>query len=88
MNKYIGYFLIGFAVLLYVLSAITFFSYLYAFTIRDTVSAIESAFGTLVLLVIMLVMAKFAMAAGKDRLQREGAGNDRPDAGSDEPPPG
>ena len=71
MNKFIGILQIGLAVLLYLLSAITFIDYMYSLTIPDTVTAVENAFGTLVILIFMLVMAKFALAAGRKRLQDE-----------------
>lgn len=68
MNKFIGYLQVGFAWLLYLVSAATFISFLYALSIKDTVSAVESAFGTFVILIAMLVMAKFSKDAGKNRL--------------------
>lgn len=70
MNKYSAYAQIGFAVLLYLLSAITFIDYLYSLVIPDTVTAVENAFGKLVILIFMLVMAKFSMAAGKLKLKK------------------
>ena len=73
MNRLSGLLLQAFAWLLYLLSAVTCISYLYTFTIRDTVSAIENAFGTLVIMVAMLVLARFAKAAGKARLEAEKA---------------
>lgn len=71
MNKFIGLVQTGGAWLLYLLSAVTFVDYLYTLTIRDTVTAVENAFGTLVILVFMLVLAKFSLAAGKKRLGEE-----------------
>lgn len=71
MNKIIGFLQYGLAALLYVLSAISFVSFLYAITIRDTVSAIESAFGTFVIIIAMLVMAKFSRDAARKRLADE-----------------
>jgi hypothetical protein len=65
MTRFTGMLLIGFAILLYLLSAVTFVDYLYSLTIRDTVTAVENAFGTLVILIFMLVMAKFSRAKGK-----------------------
>ena len=71
MNKFTGYLLYAFAFLLYLLTAVTFISFLYAITIRDTLSAVESAFGTFVITIAMLVMAKFARDAAKTRLSVE-----------------
>ncbi len=68
MTRLIGYLQTGFAILLYLLSAVTFIDYLYSLTIRDTVTAVENAFGTLVILIFMLVLAKFTLAAGKKKL--------------------
>ncbi len=73
MNKLTGYFLTGFAYLLYLISAATFLDYIYSLTIRDTVTAVENAFGTLVILVFMLVLAKFSLKDGKQRLQQDEA---------------
>jgi hypothetical protein len=69
MTKFLGILLTGFAIFLYLLSAVTFIDYMYSLTIRDTVTAVENAFGTLVILIFMLVMAKFSLAAGKKKLQ-------------------
>jgi len=69
MNKFSAYSQIGFAVLLYVLSALTFIDYMYSLVIPDTVTAVENAFGKLVILIFMLVMAKFSMTAGKRKLK-------------------
>ena len=69
MNKLTAYLLIGFAILLYLLSALTFFDYMYSLVIPDTVTAVENAFGKLVLLIFMLVMAKFSMSAGQNKLK-------------------
>ena len=69
MNKITAYLLIGFAYLLYLVSAGTFIDYIYSLMIRDTVTAMENAFGTLVILIFMLVLAKFALTAGKKKLK-------------------
>ena len=75
MTRLIGYLQTGFAILLYLLSAVTFIDYMYSLTIRDTVTAVENAFGTLVILVFMLVLAKFTLAAGKKKLAADEALN-------------
>ena len=82
MDKLTGYFLIGFAYLLYLISAATFLDYMYSLTIRDTVTAVENAFGTLVILIFMLVLAKFSLKDGKKRLQQNGDENENKDSDS------
>ena len=82
MDKLTGYFLIGFAYLLYLISAATFLDYMYSLTIRDTVTAVENAFGTLVILVFMLVLAKFSLKDGKKRLQKNGDESENKDSDS------
>jgi len=87
MNKFTAYSQIGFAILLYVLSALTFFDYMYSLVIPDTVTAVENAFGKLVILIFMLVLAKFAMAGGKEKLKaaRSGQENEYAEKDSNEP---
>lgn len=87
MNKFTAYSQIGFAILLYVLSALTFFDYMYSLVIPDTVTAVENAFGKLVILIFMLVMAKFSMASGREKLKtaRSDQENESAEKGSDEP---
>ena len=79
MNKLTGYLLTGFAYVLYLISAATFLDYMYSLTIRDTVTAVENAFGTLVILVFMLVLAKFSLKDGKKRLQHDKADSENDD---------
>lgn len=83
MTRFLGVLQTGFAIFLYLLSAITFIDYMYSLTIRDTVTAVENAFGTLVILIFMLILAKFTLAAGKRKL-RESQGNE-PGASSPNP---
>ena len=68
MTKLAAYLKIAFAVLLYIISALTFVDYIYSLLIPDTVTAIENAFGKLAILIFMLVLAKFSLAAGKAQL--------------------
>lgn len=82
MNKLTGYFLTGFAYLLYLISGATFLDYMYSLTIRDTVTAVENAFGTLVILVFLLVLAKFSLKDGKKRLQQNGDEGENKDSDS------
>ena len=76
MEKFSAYAQIGFAVLLYLLSALTFFDYMYSLVIPDTVTAVENAFGKLVILVFMLVMAKFSMKDGRKKLAEMDSGQE------------
>ncbi len=70
MNKISAYLRIGIAILLYLMSAITFLDYMYSLIIPDTVTAVENAFGKLVILIFMLVMAKFSLSSGLKQLRR------------------
>jgi hypothetical protein len=63
-----GYLLMSLAVLLYVIAAVTGFAVLYALTVRTTLAAVESAFGTFVILILMLVGARKCWDSGKKRL--------------------
>ena len=56
MTKFSAYLKISFAVLLYILSAFTFIDIMYSLVIPDTVTAVENAFGKLVILIFMLVL--------------------------------
>jgi hypothetical protein len=71
MTKFSAYLKISFAVLLYIISAFTFVDYMYSLVIPDTVTAVENAFGKLVILIFMLVLAKFTLAAGKANLKEK-----------------
>ena len=62
-----GYLLMSLAVLIYAVSAVTGFAVLYALTVRTTLAAIESAFGTFVILILMLVGARKCWESGKKR---------------------
>jgi len=73
MSKLAAYLKIAFAVLLYIISALTFVDYIYSLLIPDTVTAIENAFGKLAILIFMLVLAKFSLAAGKAQLNAKQA---------------
>lgn len=67
-----GYLLMSLAVLIYAFSAATGFAVLYALTVRTTLAAVESAFGTFVILILMLVGARKCWEAGKKRLSAAG----------------
>ena len=87
MTKLAAYLKIAFAVLLYIISALTFVDYIYSLLIPDTVTAIENAFGKLAILIFMLVLAKFSLAAGKAQLnEKQADGTDQgesPSTGED-----
>ncbi len=69
MNERVaGYLLQGLAVLLYAVCAATGFAVLYALTVTTTLAAIESAFGTFVILILLLVGARKCWQNGKKRL--------------------
>jgi hypothetical protein len=71
MTKFSAYLKISFAMLLYIISAFTFVDYIFSLLILDTVTAIENAFGKLVILIFMLVLAKLILAAGKAQLKKK-----------------
>ncbi len=75
MKIFNAYLLIGFAFLLYLVSAGTFLDYIYSLMIRDTVTAMENAFGTLVILIFMLVLAKFSLNSGNKKLKKDSLEN-------------
>lgn len=66
-DKTKGLLLMSLAVLLYGVSAATAFAALYALTVRTTLAAIESAFGTFVILILLLVFARKCWDSGKKR---------------------
>jgi len=78
MNKISAYLRIGIATLLYLMSAITFLDYMYSLIIPDTVTAVENAFGKLVILIFMLVMAKFSLSSGLKQLRRDKSSRNTP----------
>lgn len=67
-----GLVLMSLAVLIYVISAVTGFAVLYALTVRTTLAAVESAFGTFVILILMLVGARKCWESGKKRRSEAG----------------
>ena len=71
MTKFSASLKIIFAILLYIISAFTFVDYIFSLLILDTVTAIENAFGKLVILIFMLVLAKLILAAGKAQLKKK-----------------
>jgi len=77
-DRMLGYVLLVAAVMLYIVGAATAFAALYALTVTTTLAAIESAFGTFVLLIMLLVLARKCWDNGKKRLataaEQEGSG--------------
>ena len=53
------------SVVLYILSAATAIATLYALTVRTTLAAVESAFGSFVLLIMLLVFARKCWEKGR-----------------------
>ena len=66
-DKVKSYLLMSCAVLLYAISAVTGFAVLYALTVRTTLAAVESAFGTFVIMILLLVFARKCWESGKKR---------------------
>lgn len=56
------------SIVLYVLSAATAIATLYALTVRTTLAAVESAFGSFVLLILLLVFARRSWDKGRANL--------------------
>jgi hypothetical protein len=69
MTKLYAYLKIALAFLLYIISAFTVLDTMYSLVIPDTVTAVENAFGKFVILIFMLVLAKFSLTAGKAQLK-------------------
>lgn len=67
-DRIVGYLLLALAVLFYLVSAATGFAVLYALTVRTTLAAVESAFGTFVILILLLVFARKCWEKGKSKL--------------------
>jgi hydrogenase-4 membrane subunit HyfE len=70
-DKMMGYLLLTLSVLIYVVCAATFLAMLQALTVSSTISAIESAFGTFVIGILLLVLGRKSYKAGKRRLKAE-----------------
>lgn len=68
-NQTIGYLLLVLAVIIYLICGATFLAMLHALTVTSTISAIESAFGTFVIGILLLVLGTKSYQAGKKRLK-------------------
>jgi hypothetical protein len=71
-DQMIGYLLLALSLAIYLVCGATFVAMLQALTVSSTISAIESAFGTFVIGVLLLVLGRKSYQAGKRRLK---AGN-------------
>lgn len=63
--------LISLSLLLYVLAGVALFAMLRALAVQDTLAAVESAFGSLVIGIFLLVLARRAFRAGREGLRRQ-----------------
>jgi hypothetical protein len=70
-DQMIGYLLLALSALIYVICGATFLAMLQALTVSSTISAIESAFGTFVVGILLLVLGRKSYQAGKRRLKAE-----------------
>ena len=61
------YLLLTLAVLLYLAAAASILAALHALTVRTTLAAVESAFGTLVIAIVLLLLARKAWRKGKNK---------------------
>lgn len=66
-NRVKGYLLMGLSVLLHLAGAAAFVAMLRALTVSTTLAAIESAFGSLVICILLMVLARRAWDSGKKR---------------------
>lgn len=70
MNRVKGIAFIILSLLLYVVGGATIFTAVRSFTVESTLSAVESAFGTLVIAIILLALGRVTFKAGKARLSQ------------------
>ncbi|MFL2840806.1 MAG: hypothetical protein ACJ0BT_03110 [Pseudohongiellaceae bacterium] len=68
VNQIIGYLLVVLSILLYLVCGAALFAMVYSFTVKTTIAAVESAFGSLVIGFIFFVMAKSSFRAAKKRI--------------------
>lgn len=69
MNKVKAYALLVLAFLLFVVCAASTVALVFAFTSKSTLAAVESIFGTLVIIFLLLILAGKAYGIGKSYLQ-------------------
>ena len=70
-NQIIGYLLIVLSLLLYLVSGAALVAMVYALTVKTTIAAIESAFGSIVIGGIFFSLAKITFRAGKLRILKQ-----------------
>lgn len=70
LRKLTGYFCVVTAAVLLVLAALTLFAMLRALTVATTLAAVESAFGSFVLCILLLVGARKLKDVGVARLKQ------------------
>ncbi len=63
-----GYLLLGLSLLIYLLAGAAFVAVLRALTVSTTLAAVETAFGSLVLCILLLVLARKAWDSGKKHI--------------------
>lgn len=70
MNRKLpGYLMLALSSLLYLIGAACIVATVHALTVRTTLAAIESAFGTLVIAILILLLARKAWHGARSRLQ-------------------
>ncbi|MEY4641673.1 MAG: hypothetical protein RLZZ227_1667 [Pseudomonadota bacterium] len=67
-ERVIGAVLLVLAAALYIAAAAALFAMFHALTVRTTLAAVESAFGTFVITILLLVLARRCWGAGKKRM--------------------
>lgn len=71
MEKLLGALLVLLSLTLFLAGGAAVVAMIRALTVEHTLSAIESAFGTLVIAILLLVLARLALKAGMLRLGRK-----------------
>lgn len=66
-NNVSAYLLLSLSVLLHLAAAASVLAALHALTVRTTLAAIESAFGTLVIAILLLLLARTTWQKGKNK---------------------
>ena len=70
MNRhFLGYLLLGLSILVYLLSGLAFGQMIFSLTIKSTVTAVESAFGSLVISILLMIIATKVFKGGKKRIK-------------------
>jgi uncharacterized sodium:solute symporter family permease YidK len=70
-DQMIGYLLLGLSLVIYLVCGAAFVAMLQALAVSSTISAIESAFGSFVIGILLLVLGGKSYQAGKRRLKAE-----------------